>query len=297
MNQNIAFIDIGELGWSLYLSAHIRWLKRRNPGMELLVLTSPDRACLYDKWAVIQSITDDFYRRYSGEDQECLGLRGISSQELMDFFEKKIPSGYKIPEDFPFDCDTYSEVFKGELEYAPYPSSISSKARNRILIFPRYRGGVFSSRNLPEEFYERLASGLCERYSNLIITLIGTASGVYPMSKTIGKNLLNLDNRIGRVDSLQCLIDLCEESVVAIGGTSAPPKITLLQGVPTFIIGHEKERFVMIENLMRTKVGFFKISKDGYNALDQDKCLRKIELFIKKSIQPGVLNSLGFQKK
>jgi ADP-heptose:LPS heptosyltransferase len=285
MNQNIAFIDIGELGWSLYLSAHIRWLKKKNPGTNLLVLTSPDRACLYDEWAVIHPITDDFYHRYSGQAQHCFGLYDISSQELMDFFEKEIPGGYKIPEDFPFDCHYYSEVFKGELEYAPYPSSISSKVRNRILIFPRHRGhsdGVFSSRNLPEEFYECLALDLCEKYSNLIITLIGTASGAYPMSKTIGKNLLNLDNRIGRVDSLQCLIDLCEESVVAIGGTSAPPKITLLQGVPTFIIGHEKKRFVKTENWMRTKVGFFEISKDGYNTLDQDKCLKKIERFVKK---------------
>lgn len=282
MNQNIAFIDIGELGWSLYLSAHIRWLKKKNPGTKLLVLTSPDRACLYDEWAEIHPITDDFYLRYSGKDQHCLGLYGITSQELMDFFEKKIPSGYKIPEDFPFDCYYYSKVFKGELEYAPYPAFISSKVRNRILIFPRYRDGLFSSRNLPEEFYEHLALDLCEKYSNLIVTLIGTASGAYPMLKTIGKKQLNLDNRIGRVDSLQCLIDLCKESIVAIGGTSAPPKITLLQGVPTFIIGHEKKRFVKVENWMRTKVGFFKISKDGYNTLDQDKCLKKIEIFVKK---------------
>jgi hypothetical protein len=284
MNQNIAFIDIGELGWSLYLSAHIRWLKKKNPGRKLLVLTSPDRACLYSEWAEIQSITDDFYLRYSQKAQHCLGLYDISSQELMDFFRKKIPSEYKIPEDFPFDCYNYTRVFKGELEYAPYSPSTSSKARNRILIFPRYRGGVFSSRNLPEEFYEHLALDLCEKHSNLIITLIGTASGAYSMSKITGKNKVNLDNRIGRVDSLQCLIDLCEESVVAIGGTSAPPKLTLLQGVPTFIIGHEKRRFVKTENWMRTKVMFFKISEDEYNTLDQDKCLNKIGIFVNKNI-------------
>ena len=59
--------------------------------------------------------------------------------------------------------------------------------------------------------------------------------------------------------------------------------ISLLLGIPTYMIGHEKERHVQIENWFNTLVGFTEVSPDGYELLDKDKCILDILEFMKKN--------------
>lgn len=82
-------------------------------------------------------------------------------------------------------------------------------------------------------------------------------------------------------ESIQDLIDRCQVADVAIGSQSAPPKITLLQGVPTFIIGNERVRHVDLENWMKTKVGFYGVTKETYLNFDFSKCINEIKLFVR----------------
>lgn len=83
-------------------------------------------------------------------------------------------------------------------------------------------------------------------------------------------------------EDVQDLIDRCQVAKVAIGSQSAPPKISLLQGVPTFIIGNERIRHVNSENWMRTKIGFYDVHKDSYYKFDFEDCEDKIISFIKE---------------
>ena len=62
---------------------------------------------------------------------------------------------------------------------------------------------------------------------------------------------------------------------------SAPMKLALLQGVPSFMIGHEQERHVKQENWAATKAGFYSISKADYNTADVTDCIDEIVNFIR----------------
>jgi len=84
------------------------------------------------------------------------------------------------------------------------------------------------------------------------------------------------------------MIDECQLAIVAIGGSSSLPKISLLQKVPTFIIGHEKKRVIENENWMKTRVGFYEIYRDAYgkfNFKDSKNCVDKILDFIEEEIK------------
>jgi hypothetical protein len=111
----------------------------------------------------------------------------------------------------------------------------------------------------------------------LIVRTIGTKDGAY----NIEIERTNYINWIGRSASLQDLIDRCQSAVAAVGSQSAPPKISLLQGVPTFIIGHQEKRHARTENWMNTKVGFYEIGKRRYSTFNSRTCARKIVKFVR----------------
>ena len=96
MINKIAFVDIGELGWSLYLSAHIRWLKKNSDSM-IAVIGFPDRRCLYADLAdEIVNAPDIFYEKYNLNMQDSYKLRKVGWSELKTFFSPYAPKGYRI---------------------------------------------------------------------------------------------------------------------------------------------------------------------------------------------------------
>ncbi len=280
------FADIGELGWSLYLSAHVRWLAKH--GKDVVVATSPARQCLYQDLAAVVPLLPSFGKKYGQYSQDGFGLYGVSCLELKQYFQSIIPRDYNIPRYFDFRCRRLSD---DQLLYASYTSSSTSDKQSRILVFPRCRKTFYpkedlkykhpnhhEKRNLPCLFYKLLVVRLCTEFPDDTITCVGTSSGAYNIDNV---NISNYSNLVGRTKSLQELVDMCVYARAAIGGTSAPPKISMLQGVPTAIIGHEENRFVVEENWMKTRCMFWPIELSQYGEFKDDTCIDEIVEFVR----------------
>jgi len=277
--MNIAFIDIGELGWSLLLSARIRWIKK-NSDDSVAVITYPDRRCLYENMAdIILDIPDVFYKTFDVQKQDCFGLHGIPSYKISGFFASYVPEGYGIPGNPQFSCRS---IFTENLIFEPYKYKIEMNGDREIMIFPRCRLDEIChiARNLPEAFYVALIKRLCEEFPSLLIRTAGTKAGAY----NIESEKPNYVNWVGKANSVQDTIDRCQVTVTAIGAQSAPPKITLLQGVPTFMMGHEEKRHVVTDNWLGTKAGFYPVGKNSYNDIDSASCIAKIVDFVRSCV-------------
>lgn len=275
--KKLALVDIGELGWSMYVNAHIRWLKQQGE-VSVAIITYPDRRCLYEGLAdVVIDAPAEFYKLYDTQRQNCLGIQKILPDYLKRFFTPYLPAGYSIPEDFIIGCKWR---YGDRLIFEPYKYSEKLEGGQEILVFPRFRqGGWYSYRNLPESFYMQLISKLCDEFPRLTVRTIGTAMGAYD----IGVNKPNYINYRGKNGSLQDMIDRCQTAVAAVGSQSGPPKIALLQGVPTFMIGNQRHRHMEGENWMGTSVGFYQVSGDDYSKVNAGECIKEILSFIKSS--------------
>lgn len=272
--DKLAFIDIGDLGWSLYLSAHIRWLKKNTDSM-VAVISLLDRKCLYEGLAdEVIDVPEEFYKKYDLNMQDSFKLRKVSWFEIVDYLRPFVPEGYVIPE-----FEKYPHrIFSDNRIYTPYKYSKLPEDGKEIIIFPRCRSGLWVRRNLPEIFYLDLINRLCDEFPKLTIRTIGTNSGAYDMK--IDKP--NYINWVGKANDLQDMINRCQPAIAAVGSQSAPPKISLLQGVPTFIIGHQKGRHTEEENWMGTKVDFYQIDKRAYGTFNDSACINAIIRFVRK---------------
>jgi len=139
--------------------------------------------------------------------------------------------------------------------------------------------GRTTMRNLSQKFYAKTIKALCIRFPDYTIRAIGIPSGSYSIS---GINRANYVNDVRQDADLQSLIDRCQIAVAAVGSQSAPPKIALLQGVPTFMIGHQRERHMGPDNWMSTKVEFYDVSKKHYSGIDGTDCRNKIIAFVRE---------------
>lgn len=273
-----AFVDIGELGWSLYLSAHTRWLKKQGQAISL-TMTFSDRMCLYEGLADdVRSVPASFNQEFGRAVASCFGMDGITADQVRGYFNKKLAPGHFISEKMTFRCTPYwPKTYNGKFIFEPYPYKANHSDRSEILVFPRYRN--FVDRNIPKTFYINLINLICDEFPDCFIRTIGTANGAYGIDEVRKNNYINC---VGKSDSLQDLIDSCQPAIAAVGSQSAPPKISLLQGVPTFMIGHQRQRHISEENWMGTKVIFYEIGRYSYDNFDSVDCMGKIIDFIKE---------------
>lgn len=290
--MNKFFPDIGELGWSMYLYFHCRWLKKHTND-KIIIMTSYDRICLYEGIAdEIIYVPKAFKQSFPGY-QSCFGIhegskgRQVPSETLKKFFMKYAPEGYVIPHYFNMRCYRNKEekFYLKNVIYKPFKPKQTFKNNAGILIFPRCRdkNAFVGARNLPESFYEELIISLCKRFPKVTVRSIGVKRGAYDIN--LSGSGFNYVNDVVEDISLQYLIDRCQTAIGAIGSQSAPPKITLLQGVPTFMIGHQKKRHEIKENWMKTKAGFFEIKRTGYQTINTRKCIQDIIRFFEPLIK------------
>jgi len=286
------YLDIGELGWSLYLSAHLRWLKARGKKADA-VMTLPARDCLYE--GLVKKIFHAHWKYKEAlllQDQECFGFYGLPGYKLRAYFNAKVPAGYEIPESQPLDSMSREDIFKGEMIFEAYPykdktlNSLSKTiAMKEILVFPRYRDAYpFSIKNLPKTFYASLISKLCDEFPKYTIRTMGTKEGAYNITykyDELGVAKSNYINHVGKTPTIQALIDRCQCAVGAVGSQSAPPKIMLLQSVPTYMIGHTRKRHQEEENWGKAKCGFWEIGFGDYNKFYSWECIEEIVEFFK----------------
>jgi len=282
------FLDIGELGWSLYLSAHMKWLKAKGQSVPA-IMTFPDRECLYEDIAPeIFWVPDSFYDDFDGSLQNCFGLYGVKVEKLREYFNSMFLGYFYISEKQPLSCGNWKKIFIDQMLFEAYPYKRKFRQGKEILVFPRYRKKwPFASRNLPRVLYIDLLIRLCDENKDCVIKTMGTRSGAYNITeKEVARN--NYKNWVGKTANLQAVIERFQVAICTIGGTSSLPKLALLQGVPSFIIGHEPERFKTDENWLDTKVGFYEVSSVGYNILhyivnSRDcYCINKIIDFVKE---------------
>lgn len=279
--MKLAFADVGELGWGLYLSAHCKYLKNKHgSNVSICIFTTKDRFCLYENTAdILNTLPKDYKEKYSGFSQDGFGLYSVGSHLLKNYFTSHLPTGYTIPKYFNFRC---YKIPIDQMIFTPYKYSDNNVlcSKKRILIFPRYRKFKHhATRNLSKQFYVDVIKQLCLDNPNITITTIGTINGAYTFEDI---SIPNFEDLVGKTNSLQDMFDICQNSVLAIGGTSAPPKMTLLQKVPTIIIGHERARFTEEENWSKTDVLFYDIKLEEYQTFDGKDFICQAQEFLRK---------------
>lgn len=272
------FLDIGELGWSLYLSAHIRWLKRQEEEIEAVVMCYPDRRCLHEGIADrVLDVPGCFELSFNKEFQGCGKIKRQPRGAFHNFFKHFTPTGFTLRSDLLW---VHFASFKGKAIYEPYPYSRNGKEKNEILVFPRARMAPgYKNRNLPWDFYHNLIYSLCENFEHYTIRSVGVPEGAWSINYN---SRINYINSVKPENTIQDVIDFCQNAVAAVGAQSAPPKLALLQGVPTFMIGHQKGRHTIGENWMQTPAGFFEIERDkkAYFGFNNPACIEQIISFV-----------------
>ncbi|GAG82204.1 unnamed protein product, partial [marine sediment metagenome] len=102
--MKLAFMDIGELGWSMYIAAHVRWYKEKTSD-EVAVMTYPDRRCLYDGLAdVVMNLPSTFYTAFDTRKQNCLGIQKVLPDVVKNFLSAHLTNGYRVPDYFIMRC-------------------------------------------------------------------------------------------------------------------------------------------------------------------------------------------------
>ena len=286
------FLDIGELGWSLYLSGHLRWLKKHaEPAPAVMTLSARD--CLYE--GLVDKIFHAHWKHSENRllaEQECFGFYGLPDYKLRDYFNAQVPDGYHVSETQPLGAYFWRELYKDEMIFEPYPYKDESLANlsktiamKEILVFPRCRDGIFRLRNLSKAFYASLISKLCDEFPDYMVRTMGTKQGAHSISykpDELGIANPNYINHIDKTPTIQSLIDRFQVAVGAVGSQSFPPKLALLQEVPTFMIGHSMERHCREENWSNTLCGFWEIGLEDYNDFYSEKCIDEIVTFFKE---------------
>ena len=273
------YADVGELGWSFYLSAFLR--HKKSIGDKSIVMTYPGRMALYRNVCECIPLQENYHKIFGTYSADGFGLYDKSKKriDLRTYFTLVTPEGYTLYPDLKFRCDSF---WNGNTIFSSYEVKEIKKERT-ILVFPRCRMDVpYNTRNLPEPFYHKLIKTLALEFPNLIVVSMGELESSYNI--TCPGIMSNYLNEVCAGSDLQNVIDRCANSVVTIGSQSALAKLSLLQGVPTYIIGHSEERHTYHDNWMKTRVAFHRIDKNAYPTFASEECLKHILCFTRSCL-------------
>jgi len=285
-----AYIDIGELDFSVRLSAYIKQLKNQGQPASL-VMTYPDRRCLYENWAEkVVNVPDEFYKDFDRKyqwgshigDGKCLEEEG--QRQLMDYFNKKLPEGYCVAREMGFIHESVM-VHRLSKLFVPYPYEEKLIGKKEILVFPRARQiPVFGNRDVPKIFYIKLINQLCDTFKGYTIRTMGLKFAAYDITEVEKDNYIN---SVEEASSLQRVIDRCQIAIGAIGSHSTLLVLTMLQGVPSFIIGKNQVKAER-DNWLKTKYCFFHtrmwVFKNWKDEKEYNKAITKAVLFFKEAV-------------
>lgn len=275
-----AYIDIGELGYSFYLSAHIKWLNSQGHPASLVV-TYPGRRCLYEDWVDrVDNVSDEFYRDFdTGKQQEFKIGRGTSEkfdEYFRAYFNKRLPKGYCVSREMSFDGGKIPDIYAGRRVFVPYPYEERFTGKREILVFTRYRNyELFNRRDIPKKFWIRMIENLCSRFPNHTIRVMGTKKGSYNISEVQRDNYIN---SIGETSDFQRVIDRCQLADGVVGGDTGPLKFTLLQGIPTFMIGWQWD-WMKYQNWLGTKFKFYQITLEAHKEFNDGRAITEAVSF------------------
>ncbi|PIE53362.1 hypothetical protein CSA37_01515, partial [Candidatus Fermentibacteria bacterium] len=198
------YYDVGEIGWSMYLAAHIRYLhENRRPAA---VATAEAKRVFYRGTASeILPVPFEWKEKFGGFPSDGGHLynpvtrRRIKDHQILSEPFRKAYPGY--------DVVTRYGTFPNERTFAPYNHSEEAEEfvretfqqRKAILIFPRHRGSKFKGRNIPRRYWEIIADALCERFPENTVAAFGSRNGAYTDLSVSRENYMNL---VGRNDAV-----------------------------------------------------------------------------------------------
>jgi hypothetical protein len=292
------YYDVGEIGWSMYLAAHIRYLHEK--GEPAAVACAKAKTVFYRGTAAeILPIPEEWKEKFGGFPSDGGHLynprtrRRIKDHNLLaEPFRKAYPD---------HDTVTRYGTFPGQRTFAPDNHSALAEAfcreafsdRSVIMVFPRCRTSKFKGRNIPGRQWEKIISEMCNTFPEDIVASFGSRNGSYTDLEVNSGNFMNLAGR-NDSSSLDWMVALCNtgQAKAAVGNQSGTVKMTLLCKTPTFIFGHEEKRHTEDENWSKTRVAFHRVgpvvpwdrksSILGYRIKNLEKLIAEITEFIKK---------------
>lgn len=295
-NMTKLYYDVGEIGWSMYLAAHIRFLYQR--GTPAAVACNGAKKVFYRGTAnEILSIPDEWLKKFGEFPSDGGHLYNPKTRRrIKDHNLLAEPFKIAYPE---YDIVTSYGTFPEQRTFLPYNHSGEAEdfcrktfhGKQVIMIFPRCRGSKFKGRNIPGTQWERIAASLCDQFPENIVATFGSRKGSYTNLQVNKSNFMNLAGKNDSV-SLDWMVALCNLKLAraAVGNQSGTVKMTLLCGTPTFIFGHEEKRHTVDENWADTRVAFHKVgpvipwdrkaSLFGYRVRNLSGLIEEISAFI-----------------
>jgi len=287
------FYDISELGWSMYLSAHLNYLTKNG---EYVAISCPkSREVLYrHKCSKILPLPLDYILEY--------GHLPSDGNHLFDpLTNKRLKSHAKFSAIFKktypeYDVITKYSKFENERLFEPCHHELETKNLCKhlfkdlpvIMVFPRYRTSKFQARNISKEYWIDIISLLIKTFPNMIIASIGAPNGAYNINEIDHPNYFN-GVKYETDLMLEIMVALCntKQGIISIGNQSGTLKIALQCGCPTFMFGNEKKRHVIDENWAKTDIQFYElqISDTGFIVPDLNDMKNEIISFAKKQIK------------
>jgi len=263
------FYDISELGWSMYLAAHLKYCHNR--GEKVGIITHPGKYVLYrDCVDLMLPLPDEYNEAFKNMPSDGNHLFNpqtnmrIKDHKILSAPFKKAYPQYKaniITTYTKFEKQRVFEKYKHNKNIERLCRTMIGDYKSCILIFPRQRNSKFQCRNISKDEWLLITEVLCDKFKNDKIISIGTLNGA--ISLNIERN--NFTNLVGFNDNktLDMMVAFCNTKLAraAIGNQSGTVKMTLLSGTPTFMFGDEKQRHMVTENWANTKCSFYECQR------------------------------------
>ena len=298
------YYDISELGWSMYLAAHLKYLYQQ--GNRVGIICHKSKEVLYrDCTEVIFPIPRLFRDKF--------GSFPSDGNHLFDHrLNKRIKDHGLLSRPFKrsypkFNIITKYNKFEHERIFEPYQHSFEMELvckelfgqKPVIIVFPRYRTSKFKCRNIPRGGWINIIRSLCKSFPDALIVSIGSVNGAYDIniSEKNYRNIVNHNNN----ETLDILVTLCNtgHAIATVGNQSGTVKIALLCGTPTYIFGDEQDRHTDHENWSKTDCGFWKsrLTNEGYEIPNFHGMIKDIISFIGKQYYKFKQDGFKPQKK
>lgn len=283
------FYDISELGWSMYLAAHIRYLFEKK--IKAVVATPKSKEVLYRGIAYeILPMPEQFnevYQNFASDGNHL--YNPVTNEKIKDHWQISQPFRDAYPD---YKVITSYTTFEKRRIFKPYIHSEDAEEFCRktfgdkpvIIVLPRHRKSKFKIRNIDKEYYTEIIDRLCSGLGDCNIVTIGSKGGACDITL----DYQNYYNLVKHDDdkTLDILVALCnsKRAIAAIGTQSGPIKISLLCYTPAFIYGHEETRHLVTENWSNTEAEFWKLgeSEDKYVVSDFEEMYKQTFNFINK---------------
>ncbi len=283
------FYDISELGWSMYLAAHLKYLHRQ--GRRVGIICPPSKRVLYrDCTEIILPIPRLFTDKFGSFPSD--GNHLFDHKQNIRIKDHNVLSRPFKRSYSKFNIITEYSKFEQERIFEPYEHSIVIEKHCKeifddnpvIIVFPRHRTSKFKCRNIPKSNWINIIRSLCRAFPQAHVVSIGSINGAYDIN--VDEN--NYHNFVihNNDETLDILVALCNigQAICAVGNQSGTVKITLLCNTPTYIFGDEKTRHSDIENWSNTDCQFWeaRLTNEGYEIPRFQEMIKDIISFVGK---------------